>query len=220
MNRNAVLTVAGLLLSINPAFAAQADEDCFQAMEKGKAALSKNDVQQALKFFRSAQQLQQSDARPYFWIGYCLEKANDSSGAVKAYAQCIEAEKLHGMDSAELRLDLGNALCRLNYFKEAIYDYKRAIEIDPTLVVAHLALARAQVSMKDWNSALVEMDYCANHGFAAPELNYLRALALDGMGRRNDAIQALQTFITEQPTLQNSQIMQKALALRTSWQHR
>jgi tetratricopeptide (TPR) repeat protein len=187
---------------------------------RGRQLVANNDLANALVTFRSAQRIQPIDSRPYFWIGYCLERTGDLNGAVKAYAECLNSAKMHSMDSAELRIDLGNTLCKLNYFKEAIFDYKRALVIDPSLTVAHICLARAYIETKDWQAATQELDFCAAHSIAVPELIYLRALTLSAQGARGEALKQIETFIaSNQTTLQNSLLMQKALALETELKH-
>jgi tetratricopeptide (TPR) repeat protein len=183
---------------------------------RGRQQVAKNDLIGALQTFRAAQRIQPIDSRPYFWIGYCLEQTGDFSGAVKAYADCLDSAKMHGMDSAELRIDLGNTLCKLNYYKEAIFDYKRALVIDPSLTIAHICLLRAYVDTKDWQACNREFDYCASHSISVPEIAYLRALALSGQGARAEALTQIQTFISSnQRTLQNTLLMQKAQALES-----
>jgi len=91
---------------------ALADEDCYNAVMRGRQLLANNDLPNALLTFRNAQRISPIDSRPYFWIGYCLERTGDLNGAVKAYADCLDSAKVHGMDSAELRIDLGNTLCK------------------------------------------------------------------------------------------------------------
>lgn len=199
---------------------ATADEDCYDAVVRGRQMVANNDLVNALVTFRAAQRISPVDSRPYFWIGYCLERTGDLNGAVKAYAECLDSAKMHGMDSAELRIDLGNTLCKLNYFKEGIFDYKRALIIDPTLTIAHVCLARAYVETSDWQAATQELDFCAAHSISVPELTYLRALTLCARGARSEALKQIETFISSnQRTLQNSMLMQKALALETELKH-
>ncbi len=206
----------GWLSVVTPPVLASADEDCYDAVIRGRQFVAKNDLDNALQTFRTAQKIQPIDSRPYFWIGYCLERTGDLKGAVKAYADCLDSAKLHGMDSAELRIDLGNTLCKLKYYKEAIFDYKRALVIDPNLTVAHICLLRAYIETKDWQSANQEFDYCAAHSLAVPEIGYLRALALAGQGANAQALAQIQTFIaSNQRTLQNTLVMQKAQALES-----
>jgi tetratricopeptide (TPR) repeat protein len=202
--------VFGLYVTGQASFAS-ADDDCYAAVIAGRQLVAQNNIAEALQKFRTAQRIQPIDSRPYFWIGYCLERQADLKGAVKAYAECLDSAKIHGMDCAQLRINLGNTLCKLNYYKEAIYDYKRALTIDPTLTVAHICLLRAYIETKDWTAANREFDFCAAHSISVPELSYLRALALAAQGARLDQIQ---TFIaSNQITLQNTLVMQKAEAL-------
>lgn len=168
-----------------------ADEQCYATMNQGRQALAENDMRRAMLLFQAAKQMQPSDARPYFWIAVCLDQSGDANGAVKAYADCIAAAKEHGMDSAELRIDLGNALCKLNYYKEAIYDYRRALQIDPNLNIAHLYLARALIEKGEWAKALSELDLCNNQ----PEVPFLRSLALKGEGNRPEALKEIRRYL-------------------------
>jgi tetratricopeptide (TPR) repeat protein len=211
-----LITITLMIACSNEVYALQADDHCYSAIMRGRLYVTKNDMPNALLSFRTAQKFQPSDARPYFWIGYCLERNGDANGALKAYADCLESSKQHGMDSAELRIDLGNTLCKLNYFKEAIYDYRRALVIDPSLTVAHLCLARAYIETKDWANALHELDFCQTHSLAVPEVGYLRALALTGQGARAEALNQIQIFIgSQQRTLKNEALLQKAQALES-----
>lgn len=207
-----------LLLSLSfaqpDANALSADQECYNAVMHGQQLLSNNDWNNAMLAFRSAQKMQPLDSRPYFWIGYCLENTGDLKGAVKAYADCLNTAKMHGMDSAELRIDLGNTLCKLNYFKEAIFDYRRALIIDPSLTIAHLGLARAYIETRNWQSALQELDVCRKQSLQPPELPYLRALALAGAGARQDAARELEAFVTaNKGSGSEPQLMQKAVTL-------
>lgn len=193
---------------------ASPDEDCYDAVIAGRQLVAKSNFNDALQKFRTAQHIQPLDSRPYFWIGYCLEHQGDLKGAVKAYAECLDSAKMHGMDSAQLRINLGNTLCKLNYYKEAIFDYNRALVIDPSQAVAHICLLRAYVETKDWTSANREFDFCVAHSISVPELGYLRALSLAAQGAKSDALNQIQTFIaSNQITLQNTLVMQKAQAL-------
>jgi tetratricopeptide (TPR) repeat protein len=211
-----VATFTLVISCSNKVCALQADDDCYNAIMRGRQYVTKNDIANALLSFRTAQKFQPSDARPYFWIGYCLERTGDANGALKAYADCLESSKQHGLDSAELRIDLGNTLCKLNYFKEAIYDYRRALVIDPSLTVAHLCLARAYIETKDWANAMHELDFCRTHSLAVPEIGYLRTLALIGQGARAEALNQIQIFTnSQQRTLKNEALLQKAQALES-----
>lgn len=175
-----------------PVLADAADEQCYATMNQGRQALGVHDIHRALLFFQTAKQIQPADARPYFWIGVCLDQMGDANSAVKAYADSIAAAKEHGMDSAELRIDLGNALSKLNYYKEAIYDYQRAVQIDPDLKIAHLFLARALIEKGEWTQALSELDLCNNQA----EVPFLRALAFKGAGDPAQALIEIRRYLT------------------------
>jgi tetratricopeptide (TPR) repeat protein len=115
--------------------------------------------------------------------------------ALTDYEKCIAvARNEHGMDCAQMRVDLGNLLCRLKYFREAVYDYRRAIEIDPRLTVAHWYLARALIEQGLWSQALEELNQCSQAGLNDPSIPFMKALALRALNDFNGALQELANF--------------------------
>jgi tetratricopeptide (TPR) repeat protein len=128
-----------------------------------------------------------ADPRGFFWLGIAQDEAGDPAGALKMYSRSLDDAKDIGMDSAELRTNLGNTLLKLHYIKEATYDFKRALEIDPTEIRAHLGLAQTDLLSGQAQEALNQLQTCSDQGFTDPSMPFLKAKALVGLGRGGEA---------------------------------
>ncbi|HEY9719074.1 MAG TPA: tetratricopeptide repeat protein, partial [Trichormus sp.] len=135
-----------------------------------------------------------ADPRGFFWLGVAQDEAGDPAGALKMYSRSLDDAKDLGMDSAELRTNLGNTLLKLNYIKEATYDFKRALEIDPTAIRAHLGLAQTALQTGLMQDALAQLQTCSEQGFTDPVMPFLKAKALLGLRRGNEAREQLQLY--------------------------
>jgi tetratricopeptide (TPR) repeat protein len=135
-----------------------------------------------------------ADPRGFFWLGIAQDEAGDPAGALKMYSRSLDDAKDIGMDSAELRTNLGNTLLKLHYIKEATYDFKRALEIDPTEIRAHLGLAQTDILSGQVQDALGQLQTCSDQGFTDPIMPFLKAKALVGLGRGGEAREQLQLY--------------------------
>jgi Flp pilus assembly protein TadD len=133
----------------------------------------------------------------YFYRGLAYDEAGDPSRAVKDYMESLERAKTVGMDSAELRTNLGNSYMKLNFVKDAIIEYQKAIQIDPSSGAAHLQLGRAQLMNGDYNDALKNLRRAESLGYSDASLPYLKALSLAALGAKAEARSELSALLSE-----------------------
>ncbi len=142
-----------------------------------------------------AAELRPGNLSVFFYRGLAYDESGDPERAVKEYAESLNLAKSIGMDSAELRINLGNSLMKLDYLKEAAYDYQRALEIDPRNGAAHLGLGRALLRTGKYEEALKNFRRCDELGYSNSSLPFVKALALNGLGRKDEAREELDTLI-------------------------
>src|ERR1700722_6432951 len=123
------LPILSIGLLASPARAAEADEAAYQLTLKGRQAGAAGNLPLALSIFQRAQTIVPTDTRAYFWIAVCQDEMGHPQDALDTYEKCVGSAKEHGMDSAEMRIDLGNLLSRMRFYKQAVFDYRRALEI-------------------------------------------------------------------------------------------
>ncbi|HEY9714283.1 MAG TPA: tetratricopeptide repeat protein [Chroococcales cyanobacterium] len=175
------------LLGAAPVQAGAADEQCWQLIQQARGTLSHGDTKGALATFAQASSINPADPRPYFWQALILDEQGELNKAVDKYTECIARAKEGGYDCAEMRVNLGNTLMKLNYLKEAEYDFQRALKIDSRLNIAHLFLGRLYLERGQYQKALSELDICNQQGFRDRSIPYLKALAFKELGRKGDA---------------------------------
>jgi len=133
----------------------------------------------------------------YFYRGLAYDESGDPSRAVKDYMESLERAKTVGMDSAELRTNLGNSYMKLNFVPDAIIEYQKAIQIDPSSGAAHLQLGRAQLMKGDYNDALKNFRKTESLGYSDASLPYLKALSLAALGSKEEARGELTPLLSE-----------------------
>jgi len=204
-----------LCLSASAAWATQADEDCYHLTVQGRQVRAAGNLPLALSIFKRAQAIVPSDARPYFWLAICEDEMGQPELALDAYYKCVAAAKDHHMDSAEMRIDLGNLLSRMKYYQESVFDYRRAIEIDPRITIAHLFLARALIELGSWSQSLEELKACTTFGLNEPSIPFLKALCLKEMGDYPAALKELEDFFgTTSDAIKHSTLGRQAVVLQ------
>ncbi len=128
-----------------------------------------------------------TDPNGYFWLGKVAENEGSWQKAINFYAKSLMLAKRLGMDSEELRVNLGNAVLRQNYLDEAIFDYQRAIEINDKNILAHFNLSKAFLLKGQYEKSLQELSSCSQLGLIDSSLSLWRAIALRGLGRLNES---------------------------------
>ena len=167
-----------------------------QLLESARRLIGEGRPQNALPVLAEAAAINSRDPEVHFWRGLALDKLSDYKDAVKSYAHCLTLAKTAGMDSSELRINLGNTLVKLNYLNEALFDYQRAIEITPTSGLPHLYLGRLYLIKTDYNLALDEFRKCESLNYHDTYLPFFKSLAYTGLKRYGDAQEELRPLLT------------------------
>lgn len=150
----------------------------------------------------------------YFYRGLAYDESGDPSRAVKDYLESLDRAKTVGMDSAELRINLGNSYMRLNFVKDAIVEYQKAIVIDPSNGTAHMQLGRALLTNGDFQGALKSFRRCDSLGFNDPSLPYFKALALAALGQKQEAASELAPLLNTDAAAPSQQLHKLADELK------
>lgn len=170
-----------------PVNAAPSGGEAWQFLGQAKALLEQNQPNRALPLIRQFIDRRPLEPEGYFWEGVALDNLQQVENALTAYAHGIQQVMKAGMDSAEMRMNVGNDLLKLKRLDLAIVQYQRAAVIDPGLAIVQLNLGRALVEKDDVEAALQCFQRCEDLHFTPYQLSYYRAKALKKVGRTQDA---------------------------------
>ncbi len=157
--------------------------------------ISGGQLDAAIALLQKSLEYRKVDPTPQFLLGLIYDQKGNIQAALTNYTQSVQKATSLGMDSAQLRINLANTLVKLNYLKEAEFDYKRAIEIDDKNEVAHLNYGRLLLFKGDNAGAFRELQRAHELMSTDPNLPLYEALALKGLGNLEESRLQLQVFL-------------------------
>ncbi len=113
--------------------------------------------------------LQPTDPILFQNFGFCCQEAGEFQLAEQAYAKALKL----GADSSELRFNIGVTRLKQGRPVEAILAFKEALDLDPTITLANLAMANAyrQVGDLDSSEACLRQEQAINPNCADAAVN-------------------------------------------------
>lgn len=168
-------------------------------LSQAKLLIKQGRTAEAIALLRRYTAESPNDPSGSFWLGLALDEAGEPKQAIWAYSRSLDLSTKSGMDSPELRVDIGNTLLKLNRPADAIFNYKRAIEIDSKLPHAHFNLGRALLDKGEAEAALGEFNRFYQLGGHDLSLPYYKAMAFRALGKLDDAKGQLELFLHTSP---------------------
>jgi tetratricopeptide (TPR) repeat protein len=165
-------------------------------LKLGRAAFEARDFNGALEAFHRFALQRPNNLAVHFWLGTTLSALGQEKEAEKEYASCIDLAASVGLDSAEMRNNLGNTLIREGYIKEPLFDYKRAVYINPRSAPPYLGLAKCLIETGSFDEALIALNDYEKAGGQDINAMLLRGLALAGKDQYAPAREYLTKFLT------------------------
>lgn len=202
---NAVATVLIILVSAcskSVAFAQTTQQVVTRpadVLKEGRRLIDQRRYEDAISRFKQYCLMRPHESNGYFWSGITYDEMGNYSASEKSYRDALVRAENEGMDSAEIRTNLGNALLKQHKADEAIEEYKKANEVDPMYALAKLNLGRAYIEKGDGASALATLDKCGELHFKGLHIKYYRAKALILLGRKEEAGSLAKQLIMDLP---------------------
>jgi tetratricopeptide (TPR) repeat protein len=151
----------------------------------GRARFGAGDDAGAVAAFRAAVVLRPDEPRALFFLATTLEHAGDDAGALAAYKELAARHPR----AAEGHMGLGVLLVKRGGadVDEGLGELGRAVEIDPNLYEARVALGRALVARGRADEAVPHLQRAAALAPDNPEPHYQLSLAYRRLGRKQEA---------------------------------
>jgi tetratricopeptide (TPR) repeat protein len=187
--------------------------DPLHLIGKGAELLQKGRCNEAEGYFQEFVQTHPSDPSGYFWLGKVADETGHIQQAFRRYVESLNAAKGLGMDSEELRVNLGNVLLKLGYYKEATYDFQRAIYIDKKNLLAHYSLAKLFLITGQDADALAELSRCTALGLNDPHVTLFRSWGLKRLGQLEESSSEAHRFLDQASPNEPAEIKEFAQSL-------
>lgn len=175
----------------------QGARDNLDILYLGRGHYAGGRLPEALAAFQEFARLKPNNLAAHFWLGTVYDELGRSREAIDEYSQALRLAGSVGMDSPELRINLGNRLAREGYLKESLFDYQRSLVIDKRYALAYLGVAKCLLAQGDSQGALKALDQYQQAGGNDVNAILLRGLTLASLGRGLEAQYHLRLFLKQ-----------------------
>lgn len=171
--------------------------DYLDILYKGRDFYSHGDLQNALAQFKEFARLKPNNLAVHFWLGTVYSELGMNKQALDEYSSSLKLAASVGMDSPELRINLGNCMCQEGYVKESLFDYERSLVIDKRYALAYLGMAKCRIESGDFDGALTALGEYQRAGGNDRNAILLRGLALAAKEQLVEARYCLNLFLND-----------------------
>lgn len=171
--------------------------DYLDILYKGRDFYGRGDLQNALAQFKEFARLKPNNLAVHFWLGTVYSEMGMNKQALDAYSSSLKLAASVGMDSPELRINLGNCMCLEGYVKESLFDYERSLVIDKRYALAYLGMAKCRIETGDYDGALTALGEYQRAGGSDTSAILLRGLALAAKEQLVEARYCLNLYLQQ-----------------------
>ena len=165
-------------------------------IKRGILELKSGKLKEAQKDLDSAYKAASSNAHVNFLLGYLSFQQNDLDRA-QTYLQKATTLDPHDVQALD---SLGRLYLARRDYAAATILLEQAIAVDPENALAHSLLADTYLNQRDFKNALTQADLAIDKSKSvAGNAQIVRGEALGDMGRNDEAIQALKTYLKSAP---------------------
>ncbi|MBX9939092.1 MAG: tetratricopeptide repeat protein [Candidatus Obscuribacterales bacterium] len=173
----------------------RSENNGLELLYQGRNFYQQGRLPDALNSFKQFAMARPNNLSVHFWLGTVLDEMGRASEAVEEYNASLKLAASVGMDSPEVRINLGNSLCRIGHAKEARIDFERSLEIDKRYNMAYLGLAKCMLAEGDYEAAALAVEKYQRDGGTDINSSLLMGLSLAGQGQALKAQYHLRLFL-------------------------
>lgn len=185
-----------------------------ETLAEGQKLLAAGQAPKAAELFQQYVAQHDSDGEGFFWLGTALNEIGDAKGSVEAFSQAVTLNSRTGADSAQLRVNFGNSLMVLERTDEALFQYHKAVSVDPNEARAYFNLARAQIKKESpvtAQAALSNLQKARALGLTHPDLYRYSAMSYIILSENAKAAAALKEYLHQVPNEATDSMLRKTI---------
>lgn len=172
------------------------DPKAQEHVDKGLRAMQAGKFEDAQKEFTAAQKAAPDNAHVYYLLGASYQKSRDLRNAQKYLRKAISIDP----DDVEALIAIGQIQDQQKNYRAAISPLEKGITIDAKNWLGHWVLADAYVHVGEYEKARKNAEAAVELGNgSANKALLIEGEALANLGRRDDAVRVLDTFIRDVP---------------------
>jgi len=188
----------------------QAPKEAKQAFEKGRAALKKENWQEARKQYEKAVGLYPQYATAWTGLGVALERLNDTAGARNAYTQASTSDPKYVYPHVQL----AGLAAKAGNWQELLDTTNHALKLDPlNYPVVYLYNSVAQLNLRNVDdaekSAREGLKLDTQHRF--PKINQLLGVIMARKGDFPAATGYMKSYLQLAPQASDAELVKKQL---------
>lgn len=173
------------------------DPKAQEHVDNGLRAMQAGKFQDAQREFVAAQKAAPDNAHVYYLLGASYQKGNDLSDAEKYLEKATSIDP----DDVEALVAIGQIQDQQKNYRAAISPLEKGVTIDAKNWLGHWVLADAYVHLGEYEKARKNAEAAVELGNgSANKALLIEGEALANLGRRDDAIRVLDTFIHDAPS--------------------
>jgi tetratricopeptide (TPR) repeat protein len=177
------------LLGMALPYAAAQDTEAL-ALEKAKSYEDKNDIEEALYWYKQALNLNSNNTKTYYDVAYCQNELGQYENAIRTAEKGIQispTSKLHG--------EYGYACYKLKRNDAAIVQYKKALALDVSDPDAVKGIADVYYAIPDYDNASIYYKKLLDLGNNEYYANYKLAYIMNDQKNYQKAVEYAQASI-------------------------
>ena len=120
----------------------------------GRTALAEHDYTTATRIFRHVLDYQPNNGKVHYYMGRTFEADDSLSQALESYRRATAVDPAFARENPAIYIRRGRLLTRMGYTRQGKRDIQQALEIDPNMSEALLAMGETNFTEQDYVAAI------------------------------------------------------------------
>jgi tetratricopeptide (TPR) repeat protein len=161
----------------------------------GRTAFEQGDFTKAMKIFRHVLDYKPNVGEFRYWMGRSYEAENRLTSALGEYRKATVVDEGYGLENPAIFVRRGELLSRLGYSQQGKQDIARALEIDPKMVEALVAMGESNFRDKLYRDAIENFESALKLAPKLAQVQYKLGMSLMYIGKELEGAEHLQLAV-------------------------
>jgi len=205
--------------AVSPAVSNRLPQTSWEYCARGRSFLQAGKLQEAAGEFKEAVRLEPGGLWPNYYAGVCAHRLGRPKDALQAFSVCVGAvsaakgpgERNAKSIQAQILFDRGLAYSGTGVDREALDDYNRALELDPTIGRAALNRGLLHFKLQHYQQAIDDLNLALADGMPPAAVHFNLALVYNAQKNHAAALSSVRRALEHEPNHKDAQALLKQL---------